>query len=553
MNNNFVPSTYYDYQLLIKQLFLTPIADNPDQEIVYKNNFRMSYKTFRKRVCKLANFLTKLGIKKGDTVAIMDYDSHRYLECYFAIPMIGAVLHTINIRLSPEQILFTIDHAQDDILLIHEEFIPIIEQIKGRIDTVKSYILISDEREKPTSTIDFLGEYEELIAKNEDTFDFPDFDENTTATTFYTTGTTGMPKGVYFSHRQLVLHTLSILASLSSNAVQGNFNQTDVYMPITPMFHVHAWGIPFIATFIGVKQVYPGKYIPEVLLELIEKERVTFSHCVPTVLHMMTLHPKFNDIDLSRWKIMIGGSSCSKALALCALQKGIDIFTGYGMSESCPVLLISHLNKEMLELPMEEQINIRTKTGRAVGFVDIKIVDEQMNSISQDSESTGEIVVRAPWLTPGYLKDTRNSENLWRGGYLHTGDVAHQDKLGFFKITDREKDIIKVGGEWVSSLELEDIINQHHDVVEVAVISTFDAKWGERPLVLIVTNSQDKKRLEKEILSHTKEFIKKGIMARESMLLKILFVDFIDKTSVGKTNKRELREKYSIGFSGEKA
>lgn len=535
----------FEHQLLIKNLLYTPIAKNDEQEIVYKDNFRMNYKEFKRRVNKLANLLTKLGIKEGDTVAIMDYDSHRYLECYFAIPMIGAVLHMVNIRLTHEQILYTIDHAQDDILLINSEFIQTIEQIKGRIDTVKNYILIEDENsEIKSKTISFYGEYEELLSQESDEFTFPDFDENTRATTFYTTGTTGMPKGVYFSHRQLVLHTLGILLSMSTHTKQGSFDQNDTYMPITPMFHVHAWGFPYMATFLGIKQVYPGKYIPDLLLELINKEGVTLSHCVPTILHMLLNSKKIDEIDLSKWKVLIGGSSLTKALAVSALKRGVDIFVGYGMSETCPVLSIAHLDDKDLQKDIDEQAEIRVKTGRPVALTEIEIVDEDMNKIEHDGGATGELVVRAPWLTKGYLKDQKNSENLWRGGYLHTGDIANCDDNGYFKITDREKDIIKVGGEWVSSLELEDIINQHQSVDEVAVIAIFDEKWGERPLGLVVLKDGDEKTVEKEILSHTKEFIKKGIMARESMLLKIIFVESIDKTSVGKINKRVLREKY---------
>ena len=287
------------YQLLIKNLLLNPAIKNPNQEIVYKDKLRFSYKEFTQRVHQLANLLTNMGIKKGDTIAVMDYDSHRYLELYFAIPMIGAILHTVNVRLSPEQILYTIDHAEDDILFINADFIPIIEQIKGRIDTIKEYILISDDVQEAQSHISFYGEYEELLSKESVAFDFEDFDENTRATTFYTTGTTGLPKGVYFSHRQLVLHTLGVMASINASIRQGTFHSDDVYMPITPMFHVHAWGFPYVAVMLGVKQVYPGKYIPDLLLDLIQKEKVTFSHCVPTILHMLLANPKINEIDLT--------------------------------------------------------------------------------------------------------------------------------------------------------------------------------------------------------------------------------------------------------------
>ena len=283
MTDNLIQRTAsaYSYPLIIKNMFYAPVVKNPEQEIVYRGERRFSYQEFNKRVHRLADGLTKLGVKAGDTVAMMDWDSHRYLECFYAVPMLGAVLHTVNVRLSPEQIVFTIDHAEDDFILLNSEFLPLIEQVKGRIDTVKEYILIDDGETPLESTISFAGEYEQLLAEASENLEFKDFDENTRATTFYTTGTTGLPKGVYFSHRQLVLHTLGTLTALATSAEQGRFHRDDVYMPITPMFHVHAWGFPYIATMVGVKQVYPGKYIHSLLLDLIKKEKVTFSHCVP--------------------------------------------------------------------------------------------------------------------------------------------------------------------------------------------------------------------------------------------------------------------------------
>lgn len=546
MHDLTVPRTpsAYDYPLLIKNILFCPVVDAPEQEIVYRGTFRYSYRQLKERVRRLANTLVSLGIKPGDTVAVMDWDSHRYLECFFAVPMIGAVLHTINVRLSPEQILYTIDHAEDDLLLVNSEFLPILEQIRGRMDTVKSFVLLNDEPVRPETTIRFAGEYEELLAKAGVEFEFQDFDENIRATTFYSTGTTGMPKGVYFSQRQLVLHTLGIMATLGATAGHGSFNCQDVYMPITPMFHVHAWGVPYIATMLGVKQVYPGRYVPDTLLELVEKEGVTFSHCVPTILHMLLKHPHAQRIDLSRWKLIIGGAAMSRTLCLDALSRGIDVFTGYGLSETCPILTIAHLTPEMLELSAEEQAVFRCKTGRSVPLVDLKIVDSSLSEQPRDGKSVGEIVVRAPWLTQGYLKDVKASERLWEGGYLHTGDVATRDELGFVKITDRTKDVIKVSGEWVSSLELEDIIAHHPAVGEVAVIGIQDEKWGERPLALVVAKP-DSSCTVKDISSHVKGYVDKGLVSKQVVLLKIRFVESIDKTSVGKVSKVMLREKYS--------
>lgn len=287
MSDNLIHRTAsaYTYPLLIKNLLQAPAVNDPQQEIVYRDQARFTYAEFRQRVRKLANTLTDIGVKPGDTVAVMDWDSHRYLECFYAVPMLGAVLHTVNIRLSPEQILYTIDHAEDDYILVNEEFLPLLDQIKGRIDTVKEYILLQEGQHQPETTLTFAGEYESLLAKSSDHYDFPDFDENTRATTFYSTGTTGMPKGVYFSHRQLVLHTLAGMAALGTVVNHGRFHQQDIYMPITPMFHVHAWGFPYIATSLGIKQVYPGKYAPEMLLKLIDKEK---SPC-PTVFRQFSI------------------------------------------------------------------------------------------------------------------------------------------------------------------------------------------------------------------------------------------------------------------------
>jgi fatty-acyl-CoA synthase len=543
MTNTLIGKTAsaYSYPLLIKNLFLAPVVENPQQEIVYRDKYRFTHADFRAWVSRLANALTKLGVKAGDTVAIMDWDSHRYLECFYAVPMLGAVLHTVNVRLSPDQIVYTIDHAEDDLLLVNSEFLPILEQIKGRIDMVKGFILLSDEETRPVTPLPLVGEYEQLLALSSDNFPFAEFDENTRATTFYTTGTTGLPKGVYFSHRQLVLHTLGTIAALATSTDQGRFHQGDVYMPITPMFHVHAWGFPYIATTVGVKQVYPGKYVPSTLLQLIEKEGVTFSHCVPTIMHMLMSCPDFAKIDLSKWKVIIGGAALPKKMCQTALEKGIDIFSGYGMSETCPVLTLAHVGNRHLDKGAE--VDIRCKTGRPLPLVQLRVVDEQMIDVARDGATVGEVVVRAPWLTQGYWKDGRNSENLWRDGYLHTGDVAQINTDNYINITDRMKDVIKIGGEWLSSLELEDIINLHPAVSEVAVIGIADEKWGERPLALIVLKADAKQPDLKEIVNHVKVFIDKGLMSKLGLLLQISYVTAIDKTSVGKINKKLLREK----------
>ena len=531
----------YDLPLTINAMFAAPLANNPEQEITYRGQVRMTYTTFRERVRRLAAALLGLGVKAGDTVGVLDWDSHRYLECFYAVPMIGAVLHTVNVRLSPEQLVYTIDHAEDDVLLVNGEFLPLIENVKGRIDTVKKIVLLTDDG-APETTLSFDGEYEALLAAAAPLESFPDLDENTRATTFYSTGTTGLPKGVSFSHRQIVLHALSSTATICS-ARACRLSREDVYMPLTPMFHVHAWGIPYIATMLGIKQVYPGKYVPDVLLNLLVSEQVTYSHCVPSILHMLVTNPSTAAVDLSKWKVIIGGAALPRSTALAALKRGVDVVVGYGLSETCPVLTVSDLSAAQCQLPPEEQVPLRTRTGTPIALVELKIVDEQGGEVPHDDKATGEIVVRAPWLTQSYHKDRANSEKLWKDGWLHTQDIAAWDIHDSVRITDRAKDIVKVGGEWLSSLELEDILSSHPAVAEAAVIARPDDKWGEAPLGLIVTRPGHEVTA-KELHVHVKSFIAAGVLPREAVLTTVRFVESIDRTGIGKINKVTLREKY---------
>jgi fatty-acyl-CoA synthase len=448
----------------------------------------------------------------------------------------------VNVRLSPEQILYTLNHAGADILLVNREFFPILEEIAPKLSSVKSFILIADDEVGETPHVAFAHEYEAMLAEAASNFNFPDFDENTQATTFYTTGTTGNPKGVFFSHRQLVLHTLGCASALGGANGQGHIHREDVYMPLTPMFHVHAWGFPYLATMMGMKQVYPGRYQPDVICKLAQSERVSFSHCVPTILHMVLSHPLAKEADFSGWKILIGGSAMPEAMASMAQKRGIDLFTGYGMSETCPVLTIAHLSSADQQLSAEEQAVIRAKTGRPIPLVDLRIVDPQFNDVPHDGKATGEVVVRAPWLTQGYLSAPDTSEELWAGGYLHTADIGNMNQAGYLKVTDRIKDVIKTGGEWTSSLQIEDIIAKHESVSEVAVIGVSDPKWGERPMALVL--------LKKEFLGNITEHALRNYAAHEieatgisryGILLQVRFVKTLVKTSVGKMNKRLMR------------
>jgi fatty-acyl-CoA synthase len=540
------PGECYQYQLLIKHILETPLFFAPDQQIVYRDKIRLTYKTFNERVHRLANALKLLGVKMGDTVCVFDYDSHRYLECFFAIPMMGAVLHTQNWRLSPEQILYTMNHAEDDVVLIHADFLPLLEAIKDKLTTVKKIILITDDGQKPETKIAIDIEYEEMLQGAALSYDFPDLDENTRATTFYTTGTMGLPKGVSFSHRQLVLHTLSGLIALGGYESAGRFRSNDVYMPITPMFHVHAWGVPYAATMMGVKQVYPGRYEPEMLLKLILTEKVTFSHCVPTIIHMLVNSPVVKKLDLSKWKVVIGGARLPKGLAKAAMDLGIQIFSGYGMSETCPIISLATLKPYMLDWNKDKQIDKQIMTGLPVPLVYARIVDSSGKEIPHNGESTGELVLRAPWLTENYFKDPDRTKELWQDGWLHTGDVANIDPAGYIQITDRTKDVIKTGGEWISSLELENLISQHEAVSEAAAIGTPDDKWGERPMLVVVLRPEYKDKVSADDMkAFMTKFAEEGKIPKYGIPDRYLFVDAIPKTSVGKINKIQLRKLYT--------
>ncbi|MNF47842.1 Long-chain-fatty-acid--CoA ligase [compost metagenome] len=530
----------YNYPLLIKSLLLSGQRYEAEQEIVYADKLRYSYRTLNERIQRLANALTAAGIKAGDTVAMLDWDSHRYLECFFAVPMIGAVLHTVNIRMSPEQVLYTMNHAEDDLVLVHDDFLPLLEQIQGELTTVKGFIQLSDEG-APATALPVLGEYEQLLAQAAATYDFPDFDENSVATTFYTTGTTGNPKGVYFSHRQLVLHTLNAVGTLGVYQGAPLLRSDDVYMPITPMFHVHAWGVPYVATLMGIKQVYPGRYEPNSLVRLYREEKVSFSHCVPTILQMILGCAEAAQTDFSGWKMLLGGSALTLGVAGQAAARGMLVHSGYGMSETCPLLCVTYLRTAELQQPMDAQLAVRIKTGVPVPMVDLRIIDASGNRVAHDGVSQGEVVVRAPWLTQGYLHEPEKGAELWEDGWLHTGDIASIDPRGGVEIKDRIKDVIKTGGEWISSLELENLISEHPAVASVAVVGIPDDQWGERPMALVVC--QPGQAIEQKTIEvHLQQFVDSGHINKWAIPKQIKFVADIPKTSVGKINKKLIRE-----------
>jgi fatty-acyl-CoA synthase len=530
----------YQYPLLIKRLLMSGSRYEKTREIVYRDQLRYTYPTLVERVARLANVLTNAGVKAGDTVAVMDWDSHRYLECMFAIPMIGAVVHKVNVRLSPEQILYTMNHAEDRFVLVNSDFVGLYQAIAANLTTVEKTLLLTDLPEKTAELPNLVGEYETLLAAASPEYEFEDFDENSVATTFYTTGTTGNPKGVYFSHRQLVLHTMGVAAIMGCIDSVRLLGTNDVYMPITPMFHVHAWGVPYAATMLGLKQVYPGRYDPELLVELWRKEKVTFSHCVPTIMQMVLNAKAAKDVDFGGWKIIIGGSSLNRSLYEAAKAKGIQLTAAYGMSETGPLVSVAHLNDELMAGTEDERISYRIKAGVPGMLVEAAVVDEQGNFLPADGESQGELVLRAPWLTEGYYREPEKGAELWKGGWLHTGDVATLDSMGFIDIRDRIKDVIKTGGEWVSSLALEDLCSRHPAVREVAVVGIADPQWGERPFALLVAH-EGQTIDARDLKEHLKPFVELGHINKWAIPHQIALVTEIPKTSVGKLDKKRIR------------
>jgi fatty-acyl-CoA synthase len=542
---SFQPGEPYDYPLIIKKLLNAPLIYTPDQEIVYRDKQRYTYRDLNDRIHRLANGLEGMGVKAGDTVAVFDYDSNRFLEAFFAVPMMGAVMQMVNWRLSAEQILYTLNHAEAKTILINADFMPILESIRGKLGGVEKVIVISEDGGRPTTKTPFDAMYEEMLAEADPCYDFPDLDENTKATTFYTTGTTGDPKGVHFTHRQLVLHTFATALAVGGYEAIGRFRSDDVYMPITPMFHVHAWGIPYVATLLGAKQVYPGKYEPEMLLKLIIGEKVTFSHCVPTILQMLVNSPAVKSLDLSRWKVIIGGSKLSKGLAKATQDLGVTVYTGYGMSETCPVMSLALPKPHMADWDEDRLLDVVCKTGLPIPLAEFEVVDAEGNPLPHDGVSTGEVVMRSPWLTQSYFKAPDKSAELWRNGWLHSGDVGHIDPEGYLQVTDRIKDVIKSGGEWVSSLDLENLMSQHEAVLESAAIGVADEKWGERPLMLVALKPDFKNKVaEADLKAHMKAAADAGKLPRYGVPDRYEFVDEIPKTSVGKLDKKVMRRMF---------
>ncbi|BBD99957.1 fatty acid--CoA ligase [Sphingobium amiense] len=534
---------YHRAPLTIRHLLNGVVAKAGDQRIVYRDRADIDYREFVGRVGRLASLLEAAGATQGMTVAVMDWDSHRYLEAYFAVPMMGAVLQTVNIRLPQPQIAYTLQHAEAEILIVHRDFFPIVEALRSRLPRLKAIVAIMDGAGDALPSW-CIGEYETLSAAASPDYPFEDFDENAVATTFYTSGTTGNPKGVCFTHRQLVLHTLAISAPFGASDAAPWIGVGDVYMPLTPMFHVHAWGFPYIATMLGLKQVYPGRYEPATICALRETHGVSYSHCVPTVLEMVLNSAEDRGADLAGWKVTIGGSALTRSLLARGQAHGMRLGAAYGMSETCPVVAVAGRR----ELPGDEggagMPDPLSLAGVSAPLVEVRIADENMNPAPHDGRTRGEVVVRSPWLTPLYTGDRKATDALWRGGWMHTQDIATIDPWGQVQIRDRLKDVVKTGGEWVDSLQLEELVATGEGIAEAAVIAVPDVRWGERPLAVVVAAPGCVPTLDS--INLPVDFaIADGRITRYARLDRFAVVDQLPRTSVGKIDKKLLRARYA--------
>ena len=522
--------------LTIGSLLKSALVGSTRRQIVYRDQAPISYLDFHERVGRLASLLRDRGVGLGDTVAMLDWDSDRYLACYFAVPMMGAVLQTVNIRLSPEQIRYTLQQSRASVLIVHRDFAPLVEAMRHDLADAHHYIVITEgaSGDLPEWAC---GSYEDLLASSPPEFPFDEgLDENTVATTFYTTGTTGLPKGVTFTHRQLVLHSLSVAAALGAD---GQLAYRDVYMPLTPMFHVHAWGLPYIATMLGLTQIYPGRYEPSLILKLYREHGITLSHCVPTVLRMVLDAADSEGIAIDGWKMLIGGSATPPDLLEAAQTAGLRVIAGYGMSETGPVVSL------MRTSALAESNHSAARSGYPIPLVRVAVVDEEMRPVPHDDSSHGELVVRSPWSTPGYNGDAAASAELWRGGWLHTQDVATLHDDGSLQIRDRMKDVIKSGGEWICSQTLEMLISADPDVAQVAVVGIPHPQWQERPIALVVPHKGTSPDIAR-ILRTLEAATTRGELSRYAKLDHIRIVDDLPLTSVGKVDKKAIRRSLGI-------
>ena len=530
-----------DYPLLLTNFMQHAAKYFPTKEIVSvyaTGTFRYTYADWYKRTSQLAGALRSLGIKKGDRVASFSLNNHRHMELYFGVPCMGAVLHTLNIRLSAEHLVYIINHAEDRILFIDEDVYFLIEPFKDQLKTVEKYVIMSQSGLMPPTTLSPVVLYDDLIKDFPETYDFPvDRDENEPCLICYTSATTGDPKGVVYSHRGLVIHSFATGVALG-------VQEKDCALHIVPMFHANAWGAPFVCTMCGMKQVLPGRQILDMaaLCRIIAEEKVSFSCGVPTIwimLHSYLENGGAHDFSSIRY-LFSGGSAMPRHLIESYEKKyGVMMAQGYGATETSPVVTLSIPKSYMETLSVDEKIDIRATAGMPIPGLDVKLVNtETGKGVRMDGQEMGEILVRGPWIAGEYYKNPKQSAMTFPDGWFHTGDIGTMSKEGYISLVDRTKDLIKSAGEWISSIDLENAIMGFSKVLEAAVISLPDEKWQERPLACVVPQPDAAKTITKEeIQDYLKDKVAKWWIPDE-----IVFMQELPKTSVGKFNKKKLRE-----------
>jgi fatty-acyl-CoA synthase len=531
--------------LLISSLLVHAERHHGEQEVVSRrvegDIHRSTYRELAARSRRMANALAAQGIAFGDRVATLAWNGYRHMELYYAASGSGAVLHTLNPRLHPDQVVWIADHAEDRILFFDLSFLPLVEAVAARVKTVKAFVLMTDRAHMPAaSSVPNLLCYEELIAGASDHFDWPQIDENAASSLCYTSGTTGHPKGALYSHRSTVLHTY---AAALPDAL--NCSARDTILPVVPMFHVNAWGLPYAACMVGAKLVFPGPFLDgKSLHDLFESERVTVSAGVPTVWQALLAHVEANDLRFSTMRrTIIGGSACTPAMMQAFQQRyDVQVLHAWGMTEMSPLGTVCTLKPAHDRLGADARMAVQAKQGRAVFGVDMKIVGEEGEELPHDGKTSGELLVRGPWIIASYFKGDGGDPlvpDAQRRGWFPTGDVSTLDADGYMQITDRSKDVIKSGGEWIGSIDLENIAMAHPAVAMAACIGARHPKWDERPLLVVVKKPGAALTRDELIASYD------GKIARWWTPDDVVFVDAIPLGATGKVQKNKLREQFA--------
>ncbi|MFN0109756.1 MAG: long-chain fatty acid--CoA ligase [Blastocatellia bacterium] len=515
----------------------------PDNEIVSKmrdKTHRYTYAELNKRARQFANAVTKLGVKQGDRVATLAWNGYRHLEVYYATPCMGAVLHTLNLRLSTTDLEYIVNHAEDSIICIDDDLLPILEKLAGKIPTVKHIIVMNNTGNKASDALAAsarIHDYEELIAGEPTEFTWPEIDENSPMGLCYTSGTTGNPKGVMYTHRSNYLHTIT--GGLPDAL---GLKRDDTVMAVVPMFHANAWGLPYICMMLGLKQVFPGPTMDGAsVCQLLQDEKVTFTGGVPTiwmgVINELQANP--GKYDLSNLREMIcGGSSPPRAMIdWLETNLGIDFIQAWGMTETSPLGTVCRLKPNMKELPREKKLDVKQRAGIYTPGLRLRIVNDNGEEVAHDGTSMGRLLIKGPWIASTYY-GTEPTQDKFPDGWLDTGDVATLDAEGYMAIADRSKDLVKSGGEWISSVDLENAIMAVPGVAEAAVIAIIHPKWDERPLACVV-KKPGAEVTKDEIYAHLLKSFAKWWMPDD-----IIFIDAVPKTSVGKFDKKVLREQF---------